>query len=239
MQTKPFLKINPRYAGDRGRTRLPSLLSHHTFSFGNYLDPEHVGYRSLRVINEDRLAPGKSSSEQCNHSMEILSMVMSGTLRHEDGHGYDGQLEAGDFQLMSTGRGISHRESNPSRGITAHYLQIWIQPNESGGDPRYVEFDIETRRVKDGIALLASPDGQFNSALIRQDAEVFFGELSAGTEIEIPLAHLYPYSWIQMLSGEVEIAATRLGAGDGAAIEASNFSVKAIDAAEFLLIRLP
>lgn len=239
MQSKRDLKITPRYASDRGTTILPGLQSRHSFSFGEYLEPEHVGYRSLRVINEHHLAPDQTTSEIRHHSMEILSLVLSGTLGHRDSRGTRGQLDAGDFQLMSTGRGIYHQESNPSRETTAHYLQLWIQPDEGGGDPRYVEFDIGTRRIKNSLALLASADGQFNSALIRQNAKVLFGDLGEGATIEVPDSSTYPYSWIQILSGEVALADTHLAAGDGAAIESSEFPVRGIADAEFILIRLP
>ncbi|MEM1443946.1 MAG: pirin family protein [Verrucomicrobiota bacterium] len=239
MATKSQLKITPRYTGDRGTTHLPWLHSRHTFSFGNYLDPDHVGFRSLRVINEDRLAPGKGVPEQNHYFMEILLVVTSGILKYEDNLGRDEQLDAGDLQLVSTGRGVSHRESNPSEDSPTHYLEIWIQSDDSVGEPRSVEIELEAHRVTNGLALLASAEGQSRSALIRQDAEVFFGDLSEGNTFEVPYAEAYPYAWIQVLSGEVEIEDTTLADGDGASIEASEFPITATENAEFLLIRLP
>ncbi|MEM9015427.1 MAG: pirin family protein, partial [Verrucomicrobiota bacterium] len=171
MQTKRALKITPRYTGDRGTTRLPWLHSRHTFSFGNYLDPDHIGFRSLRVINEDCLAPGRSIPEQNHYFMEILLVVTAGTLKYEDDQGREEQLGAGDLQLVSSGRGISHRESNPSEDSPTHYLQVWIQSDGSGSDPCSVEIELEDHRVTDGLALLASSIKRSDSAVIRQDAE--------------------------------------------------------------------
>ena len=171
--------------------------------------------------------------------MEILLVVTSGTLKYEDNLGMDEQLDAGDLQLVSTGRGVSHRESNPSEDSPTHYLEIWIQSNDTGVEPRSVEIELETHRVTDGLALLASAAEQSGSALIRQDAEVLFGDLSEGNTLEVPHAEDYPYAWIQVLSGEVAIEDTKLADGDGGSIEASGFPITATENAEFLLIRLP
>lgn len=238
MQTKLGLQITPRYSSDRGTTRLPWLQSRHTFSFGDYLDPDHIGFRSLRVINEDCLLPGKRSPEQNNHLMEILLVVTSGALQYDDNRGQEKQLDAGHLHLVSTGRGIAHRESNPSKETPAHYLEIWIQSDDSASDPRTVEIELETHRIADGLALLASPQEQANCAQIRQDAEVFFGDLSEKTTIAVPPVEAYPYAWIQILNGAVEIEGLSLNSGDGAAIEAPEFAINASKNSEFLLIRL-
>ena len=232
------IQIKKRPSEERGLTNIGWLDSRHSFSFGGYADPRHVGFRSLRVINEDRVAPGKGFGEHPHRSMEILSYVVEGELEHKDSLGNGRVIKAGEFQYMSAGSGVLHSEFNPQPDKPTHFLQIWIQPREQGGEPRYQDFDTVEKRVKNGLFLLASPDGEKESAAIRQDAQVHFGNLVADATIEIPEDDHYPFAWIQVIKGGIKIGNTDLFAGDGAAIESSTFAIKGIQAAEFILFRL-
>jgi redox-sensitive bicupin YhaK (pirin superfamily) len=232
------INILKRPAAERGQSDFGWLDSRHSFSFGAYMDPEYVGFRSLRVINEDKVAAGKGFGTHPHQSMEILSYVVDGELEHKDSMGNGRIIKAGEFQYMSAGSGVLHSEFNPSKTNPAHFLQIWIQPREQGGEPRYRDFDTAEKRVKDGLFLLASPDGEGDSAEIRQDAQIHFGDLSAGKTLTVAADATYPYAWIQLIKGTVSIGDTELGSGDGAAIEASSFDIRGSEDAEFLLFRL-
>ena len=202
------------------------------------MDPEHVGFRSLRVINEDTVAPGRGFGEHPHRSMEILSYVVEGELEHKDSLGNGRVIKAGEFQYMSAGSGVLHSEFNPQPDKSTHFLQIWIQPRNQGGEPRYQDFDTMEKRVKDGLFLLASPDGEAGSAAIRQDAQIHFGDLAAGSTIEVSADEKYPFAWIQVIKGGLKIESTELAAGDGAAIEGSAFAIEGAEDAEFILFRL-
>ncbi len=232
--------INVRKSEERGKTNIGWLDSRHSFSFGNYHDPEHMGYRSLRVINEDKVEPGQGFGTHPHRSMEILSYVVEGSLEHKDSMGNGRVIRAGEFQYMSAGDGVMHSEFNPSPDEKVHFLQIWIQPREKGGEPRYRDFDTASRRQTNGLALLASPDGAQDSAEIRQDAQIYFGHLEPGKSILVPGGSPYPYAWLQLIRGRVEISGeTVLDAGDGACTELPDFTVTAADAeSEFILFRL-
>lgn len=232
------IKLSKRPSEDRGVTHIGWLDSKHSFSFGGYMNPNHMGFRSLRVINEDRVAPGKGFGEHPHQSMEILSYVVDGQLEHRDSMGNGRVTKAGEFQYMSAGSGVSHSEFNPQSDKPTHFLQIWIQPRESGGKPRYKDFDITEKRIKNGLSLLASPDGESGSAEIRQDAQVYFGDVGSGAIIKVPADEKYPYAWVQVISGAVEIEAVALAAGDGVAIEGNQFAIKGVEDSEVLLFRL-
>jgi len=238
MKTLPKLTIIKRASQDRGKTNISWLESQHSFSFGNYVDPEHVGFRSLRVINEDKVVPGRGFGEHPHRSMEILSYVVEGELEHKDSLGNGRVIKAGEFQYMSAGSGVLHSEFNPQADKPSHFLQIWIQPRSQGGEPRYQDFDTAERRVKNGLFLLASPDGASGSAEIRQDAQVHFGDLATGATLEVPENKSYPFAWVQVIKGSVRIEDTDLAAGDGAAIEGSQFAIEGTEDAEFILFRL-
>jgi len=238
MKTIDDIKIKKRPSEERGKTNIGWLDSKHSFSFGRYADPEHVGFRSLRVINEDKVAPGKGFGEHPHRSMEILSYVVDGELEHKDSMGNGRVIKAGEFQYMSAGSGVLHSEFNPQPDKSTHFIQIWIQPREQGGMPRYSDFDTAEKRVKDGLFLLASPDGESDSAAIRQDAQIHFGDITAGKTIEVQADNHYPYSWIQIIKGTVHIAENKFAAGDGAAIEGSAFKINGSEDSEFILFRL-
>ena len=232
------IKVTKRNAEDRGSTRIGWLNSKHSFSFGNYMDPEHVGYRSLRVINEDKVKPGEGFGTHPHRSMEILSYVVSGELEHKDSLGNGRIIKAGEFQYMSAGTGVLHSEFNPSEENPVHFLQIWIQPQQQGGEPRYKDFNTTEKRVKNGLFLLASPDGENDSAEIRQNAQVYFGDLDRGHSIEVAENAAYKHAWVQIISGSVTLSGTELKAGDGASVEGDTFTIEGKETAEFILFRL-
>ena len=238
MKTTNTLKVTKRASEERGETDIGWLNSRHSFSFGGYMDPAYVGFRNLRVINEDKVAAGKGFGRHPHRLMEIISYVIEGELKHEDSMGNGRVIKAGEFQYMSAGTGVSHSELNPQHDKPTHFLQIWIQPNDGGGEPRYQDFDTAEKRVKNGLSLLASPDGEAGSAEIRQTAQIYFGDLESGAIIDVPANETYPYAWIQMIKGGVTVGDVDLAAGDGAAIEGSAFTIDGSEAAEFLLFRL-
>ena len=235
---KNDITLTKRPSEKRGHTQIAWLNSRHSFSFGEYWDPDNVGFRSLRVINEDKVAPGQGFGTHPHRSMEILSYVIDGELEHKDSLGNGRVIKGGEFQYMSAGDGVFHSEFNPQEAQPSHFLQIWIQPREQGGEPRYRDFDIAEKRVENGLSLLASPDGRDNSAEIRQDAEIYFGAVQIGHRINIPESSAYQFAWVQVISGTIEIAHHSFSAGDGAEIEGNTFEIKAQDDAEFILFRL-
>jgi redox-sensitive bicupin YhaK (pirin superfamily) len=230
--------VRKRSADARGFSDLGWLSSRHTFSFGEYQDPAFMGFGSLRVINEDVVAPGKGFGTHPHRDMEILSYVLEGELKHEDSLGNGRVIQAGEFQYMSAGSGILHSEFNPSTDKPVHFLQIWIEPKHTGGEPRYKDFDTAQRRQHNGLLLLASADGREDSARIRQDAEVYFGALQAAKSLNVEPSETFGNQWVQVLRGEVSIAGTLLRSGDGASIEGNSICVEALKDAEFLLFRL-
>lgn len=232
------ISISKRVSEDRGETSIGWLDSKHSFSFGSYMDPNYVGFRNLRVINEDNVAPGKGFGEHPHRSMEILSYVVEGELAHQDSMGNGRVIKAGEFQYMSAGSGVTHSEFNPQPNKPTHFLQIWIQPNEPGGDPRYQDFDTAEERVENGLFLLASPDGEAGSAEIRQKVQVYFGDIAAAATIKVARDEKYPFAWVQVIKGGIQIEEVGLATGDGAAIEGDHFEIKGTENAEFLLFRL-
>ena len=238
MKTMKSVRISKRPSDERGETNIGWLNSKHSFSFGSYTDPNYVGFRNLRVINEDKVAPGKGFGEHPHRSMEILSYVVEGELEHKDSLGNGRVIRAGEFQYMSAGSGVSHSEFNPQPDKPTHFLQIWIQPEDLGGEPCYQDFDTAEKRVKDGLLLLASPDGEAGSAKIRQNVQVFFGDVAKGAAIEVAASKAYPFAWVQVIRGGIKVETTDLTAGDGAAIEGSHFMIEGTEEAEFLMFRL-
>jgi redox-sensitive bicupin YhaK (pirin superfamily) len=209
--------ITIRKAGERGHFDHGWLDTSHTFSFAGYQDPEHMGFRSLRVINEDRVQPGEGFDTHGHRDMEILSYVLSGVLAHRDSSGGGGELRPGEVQRMSAGTGIRHSEFNGSAKEPVHFLQIWLLPDRPGHRPTYEQkaFPAEERRGR--LRLVASPDGAEGSTTIHQDARVYAALLADGQEAELPLA-AGRSAWVQVARGEVEVNGRRLAHGDGAAI---------------------
>ncbi len=210
-----------RPAAERGRTDLGWLDSQHTFSFGRFHDPQWMGYRSLRVINDDRVAPGAGFGEHGHDNMEILSWVVDGALTHRDSLGHQASLTPGMLQAMSAGTGIRHSEFNGSNEAPVRFLQIWIEPDQAGHAPRYEDrlFDAAGR---DGqFQLLASPTGEADSLPIHQDARVYVANLSAGQQAELTLTPGRGL-WLQAVTGTLQANGQPLHGGDGRSIEHSD-----------------
>ncbi|NNC87753.1 MAG: pirin family protein [Akkermansiaceae bacterium] len=226
--------VTIRRAADRFHTKAGWLDSWHTFSFGEHHDPAHMGYRQLRVINDDIVAPGQGFGMHPHRSMEIFTYIISGQLEHKDSMGNGRVIGAGEFQYMSAGDGVLHSEFNPSDTEPVQLLQIWITPKHPGGEPRYQDLDTKPLRRENGLTLLASGDGRDGSIAIRQDAEIHFGHLDAGAGLRIDP----PHTWLHLIAGEVGIGAATLAPGDGAAIDGPA-DLASSSRSEFLLFRLP
>lgn len=227
-----------RPSTERGRENIGWLDSKHSFSFGHYYDPNHMGYRSLRVINEDRVRPGKGFGTHGHRDMEIISYVVSGELAHKDTLGSVGSLHRGDVQAMSAGTGVQHSEFNGSDFEDVHFLQIWILPRAGGLPSAYDQINVPDDEKRGKLRLLVSPDGAEGSLRINQDARLYASILASGESVSHCLA-AGRGSWVQVVSGLVVVNGKSLGAGDGAAIEDTDtVTVTAGEASEFLLFDL-
>jgi redox-sensitive bicupin YhaK (pirin superfamily) len=208
--------ITVRASADRGRATLGWLDSRHTFSFADYHDPAHMGFGPLRVINEDRVAPGGGFPLHGHQDMEILTYVLEGALEHKDSLGSGSIIRPGDVQRMSAGTGIQHSEFNASKEEPVHLLQIWILPQRRGIAPGY-----EQKRFaldKAGLVLVASGGGRSGALTVHQDADVYAGRLAEGEAVTHSLLPRR-LGWVQVARGMVTVNGLTLSAGDGAAIE--------------------
>ena len=207
-----MIRIRP--SEERGPANHGWLRSRHSFSFGSYYDPRHMGVSALRVINDDQVAAGAGFATHSHQDMEIISYVKQGSIEHQDSMGNVEQLPAGEFQLMSAGTGVTHSEYNPSDSEPLEFLQIWIQPNMLGIEPGYQQKRFEPRP---GLQLIASPDARDGSLLLHQDASLYQLRLGASeTAVHVLAAGRTLY--LHVVSGSVEVAGERLGEGDGATI---------------------
>lgn len=223
--------IAVRKAEDRGVGRHGWLTTHHTFSFANYYDPRHMGFRSLRVINEDTVTPGRGFGAHQHDNMEIVSIVMEGALAHKDSTGGQGVLRRGEVQRMSAGSGVVHSEFNGSDAEPVHFFQIWIEPSESGIRPGYEQKLFPDDERRDRLRVVVAPGGPDGALDIHQNARVLTGILSAGSRVEHALAPGRG-AWIQVARGSVNVNGTSLKAGDGAAIEEETLLTIAAENAE-------
>jgi redox-sensitive bicupin YhaK (pirin superfamily) len=227
--------ITIRKSNERGHADHGWLDSRHTFSFADYYDPAHMGFRGLRVINEDRVAPGGGFPTHPHRDMEIFSYVLSGAIAHQDSLGNGRTLHAGQVQLMSTGRGVQHSEFNPSRSEPAHFLQIWIQPEKHGLPPRYSEWQPSPEQTSAPKVLVISHDGRDHSATIAADADVHRLLLSPGQSVTHELRPGRGL-WLQVARGSLILNGTPLTAGDAASLEeAGVHTIAATAASEALL----
>lgn len=211
--------ITIRRAADRGHAEHGWLSSHHTFSFAGYHDPAHMGFRALRVVNDDTVQPGEGFGEHGHRDMEILSYVLSGALAHRDSTGGGGVLRPGEVQRMSAGRGVQHSEFNASSEEPVHFLQIWLLPDRPGHAPSYEQRAFPEVERRGALRLVASPDGAEGSTTVHQDARVYATLLARGQAVEGPLAP-GRHAWIHVARGTAEVNGHRLSAGDGAALTA-------------------
>lgn len=227
-----------RRSADRGHADHGWLDSRHTFSFADYHDPRCMGFRSLRVINQDRVRPGRGFGTHPHRDMEIFSYVLEGALEHRDSMGNGRVLRPGQIQLMSAGTGVTHSEFNPSQTEPLHFLQIWIQPRTRGLVPSYTEWHPDAAQATAGKVVVISPDGRDGSAVIHQDAVVMRLRLAAGGSVEHVLAKERG-AWLQLISGRVQVGGAQLHAGDGASTEEIGaFKIVAEEPAEALLFDL-
>ena len=209
--------ITLRRADERGRTELDWLSSRHTFAFGDYHDPAHLGFRALRVINEDRVKPGMGFGTHGHRDMEILSLVLSGALEHKDNMGNGSVIRPGEIQFMRAGTGVLHSEYNPSPDDPVHFLQIWIIPARRGLAPAYAQKPYDWQSAENGFALLATRDGRAGTVHLEQDAELHLARLKPGIERRHPLAS-DRHAWVHVARGDVTMNGHALTAGDGAAV---------------------
>jgi quercetin 2,3-dioxygenase len=210
------LQIRP--ANERGHADHGWLNSHHTFSFADYYNPAHMGFRTLRVINDDRVAPGMGFGTHPHRDMEIFSYVLAGELAHKDSMGNGRTLRPGQIQLMSAGSGVTHSEFNPSKQDGAHFLQIWIQPRERGLPPSYTEWHPKPEHASAPKVLVISEDGRDGSATIHQDADIYRIRLKAGQSVTHELT-AGRGAWLQIAEGALLLDGIALATGDGASTE--------------------
>jgi len=230
--------ITIRRSEDRGHFDHGWLDTRHTFSFAGYMDPAHMGFRTLRVINEDKVDPDRGFGLHPHRDMEIITVVLSGALEHKDSSGGGGVIRPGVVQHMTAGSGVRHSEFNPSDTEPVHLLQIWILPDEAGITPSYEqkEFAEEGRRGR--LRLVASKDGRDGSLQIQQDASMYSTLLSAGDEVSHDLAEGRAV-WVQVAQGAVSVGGKRLEQGDGAGLEQETaVEIRAQEDSELLLFDL-
>jgi quercetin 2,3-dioxygenase len=229
-----------RPSGARGQGGADWLDSRHTFSFARYYDPAWMGFGPLRVINEDRVAPGAGFAPHRHANMEILSYVLEGALAHRDDSGGGGVIRPGELQWMSAGHGIEHSEYNASDSEPVHFLQVWIQPDRLNAKPAYAQRAAVVDQARGGWAMLVSPDGADGSIAIRQDVRLSVARLDGGVQVERTLDPQRRY-WLQVVRGAVTAMERELTAGDaiGVAEEGSRLLVRASQATEVLLFDLP
>ncbi len=209
--------IQIRRAEERGHTKWGWLDSWHTFSFGDYDDPEHMGFRSLRVLNDDRVQLGQGFGTHGHRDMEILSYVLEGALEHQDSSGGGGVIRPGEIQFMRAGSGVQHSEYNHSKSEPVHFLQIWIVPDKQGLKPTYGQQAFDADAARRSFVLLASKDGREGSLQVAQDVDVWMTQLGKGERRELPLAP-GRHAWIHVARGSASLNGTSLGEGDGAGI---------------------
>jgi redox-sensitive bicupin YhaK (pirin superfamily) len=228
-----------RHASERGPTRLPWLDSRHTFSFGHYYDPRHMGFGPLRVINEDTVSPGGGFAPHGHANMEIISYVLAGGLQHRDSLGTGSVIRPGDVQRMSAGSGIQHSEFNASQSEPVHFLQVWIQPDRLNVKPGYAQQTFSAGERQGRLREVISPDGRDGSIPIQQDASMFSALLAPGEKVSHALDGKRR-AWLQVARGAVKLNGQSLSAGDGAAIEREPaLEIAGVEDAEVLLFDLP
>jgi len=223
---------------DRGHADHGWLNAKHSFSFAQYFDPANMGFRSLRVINQDIIAAGRGFPEHPHENMEIFSYVLSGALAHKDSMGNSRTLQPGMIQLMSAGSGVTHSEYNPSADEPVSLLQIWIQPREQNLTPSYTEWQPSDEQLQQSKMLIISADGREQSATIQQDISIYKLQLKAGETINHDLAENRG-AWLQLIKGSVNVAGETLLAGDAISTEdAGEITISALSEVEALLFDL-
>jgi redox-sensitive bicupin YhaK (pirin superfamily) len=226
-----------RKANERGHASHGWLDTYHTFSFADYYDPQWMGFRSLRVINDDLVMPGMGFGTHPHRDMEIITYILSGSLEHKDSMGNGRVIRQGEVQYMAAGTGVEHSEFNPSKDEAVHLLQIWIQPDRKGVTPRYAEKSLATAATGK-FNLVASQAGRGGSIAIHQDADLWLAKLEAGQQVSHSLAR-NRHVWVHVAEGEVSLDRKTLHGGDAAAVsEERALELRATKAAQVLLFDL-
>lgn len=230
--------ITIRKAEERGHFDFGWLNTYHSFSFGDYYDPRHTRFRTLRVINEDFVQAGRGFPTHGHRDMEIVTYILAGALEHRDSMGTGSIIRRGDAQRMSAGTGVTHSEANPSSDEPVHLLQIWILPAEQGGQPEYEEKKFSDDEKRNKLRLIVSPDGSEGSVRIHQDAKIYASLLDENQEVVHTLADGRS-AWLQVAAGSVTLNEVELKPGDGAAVsQESNLHITAQESSEILLFDL-
>jgi len=230
--------INIRQSAKRGHFDYGWLNTHHTFSFARYYDENFMGFRTMRVLNEDFIQPGSEFGTHPHRDMEIVTYVISGELSHKDNMGNGSKILPGDVQRMTAGTGVTHSESNHSQSEVTHLFQIWFLPERNGLTPGYEQKMFPAEEKVDNLKLLVSPDGRDGSISLNQDVLMYASILDQGKQVRHALAD-GRHAWIQVASGAIEVNGQALDTGDGAAIsDEGEVTVVAIEKSEFLLIEM-
>ncbi len=230
--------ITIRPANERGHANHGWLDSHHTFSFADYYAPAHMGFRSLRVINEDRVEPGRGFGTHPHRDMEIISYVLEGGLEHKDSMGTGSVIRPGDVQRMSAGTGVTHSEFNGSKTELVHFLQIWLIPSQRGIAPSYEQKTFDASEKRGRLRVVASPDSRDGSVGIHADATLYAGLFDAGESAEVALAP-GRHAWVHVARGSVRVNGQELSAGDGASLsDETKVSVEGTTGGEVLVFDL-
>lgn len=231
--------IRLRLGQERGSGNYGWLETRYSFSFANYYDPGHMGFRALRVLNEDWIAPGAGFPTHAHEDMEIITFIMKGALKHKDSLGQSGVIGKGEIQWMSAGTGIQHSEFNPSPTEKTHLYQIWILPDRKGHVPAYAQQAIPGKNDEGSFRLIASADGREGSMKVNQDIDLLMGKFSANGEVEYPLRP-DRHAWVQAVEGEFLLEGHRLVSGDGAAVsDHENIRFQFQQPTQLLLFDLP
>lgn len=229
--------ITIRKAGERGHANHGWLDTYYTFSFADYYDPLHMGFRALRVINDDTVAGGGGFGEHPHRDMEIITWVLSGALQHRDSMGNGRVIRAGELQYMAAGTGVTHSEFNPSPNEPVHLLQTWILPDHKQAKPAYAEKSL-AQMAPSRLHLAASKSGRDGSMIINQDADVLVGKFVTGDKISHALKP-GRHAWLHLATGQIQLSGLTLGAGDGAAVSGeSKLIIEATGPAQVLLFDL-
>lgn len=231
--------ITIRKSADRGAANFGWLNSKHSFSFGSYHDPEHMGFGSLRVINDDRVEPGQGFDTHPHKDMEIISYVVDGSLEHKDSMGNGSSIESGEVQRMTAGTGILHSEFNPSTDKAVHFLQIWILPERASLEPGYEQKKFAREDKLNQLCLVASREGREKSLKVHRDADIYASVAEPGSELTHTVA-AGRQAWLQVVRGALSVNGYDVSAGDGAAItdngaDGGGLRIVAGDESEFLL----
>lgn len=231
--------ITLRRADDRGHFDHGWLDTCHTFSFGEYFDPAFTGFRSLRVINEDRVQPGEGFPMHSHRDMEIVTVVLEGALEHKDSMGNGSVIRPGDVQRMTAGTGIRHSEFNASSSGLVHFLQIWLLPERNGLEPGYEQISFDPEKTRGRLHLVASREGGNGALNVHQDVSLYVSTLDAGQALDYQVAP-GRHAWLQVMRGKIQINGQTARAGDGAAVSQENaLAMRADQPSQFLLFDLP